>query len=276
MGKTMINKIKIPKLAYCLTSNPERKKSVEKFLNRTLGSLEDEIEIIYITGPDKHSINLTQLEEQGLIKPYRNINQGRVACHLGHIDILKTFLKTKEERCMIFEDDIYAPLEVQFPDVKDIFKSNFKKVYENMPDDYDILWLGFCWEWCKYTYAINDYVYVPAFPLCRHAYSVNRFAARQIIKHTLPMTYHGDNLYANLIRRRWNWEDEDFPEDFRSHIEKKLKDGMNKPKSILKAYASRPPLFYQNRKDFTSDLDNNNQQERCKCQPVIIPDLKIK
>ena len=90
------------------------------------------------------------------------------------------------------------------------------------------------------------------------------------------MTYHGDNLYASLIRRIWNWEDEDFPEDFRSHIQSKIGDGMNEPKSILKAYASRPELFYQNKEAFVSDLNNHIKQERCKCQPQIIPDLKIK
>ena len=81
---------------------------------------------IYIRGLDKNNITLKDSLKQGVIQTdwynysvkggatenseKKPVNTGRIACHLGHLGILKLFLQSSSKYALIFEDDIHLTL----------------------------------------------------------------------------------------------------------------------------------------------------------------------
>ena len=166
----------------------------------------------YIQGPDKDKLAIEgyqSLIKKGLISQkwidryvkdgyqYDKIPYGRIACHLGHINILKTFLKSNKEYALIFEDDIYV-------NGQDYKKNNneINKIAKKLPKDGDIFYLGYCWEYCNKSVRKSYYFDLAFKPLCRHIYIVNKKAAKAIIDKTLPMTNSGDQMISNLIKNK--------------------------------------------------------------------------
>ena len=206
---------------YCIYI-PKREKMVKKFFNDL------EMEVDFVKGVDKNKLNIEELSKEGKIKKWKTVNNGRVACHFSHINVLKKFLKSDKERCLIFEDDIMTSYNKD--DIHDIMK----KTVKNIPKDCDILFFGYCWDVCKHIKPVNDYISTSYYPRCRHAYSVNRKAAEKIIQKTLPMYNNGDEMMAKLIG---NGE--------------------------LKSYSASNILFEQNRANLGSELGNNDLHPAC-------------
>lgn len=200
---------------YCIYM-PERKDYINNFFNKY------DLNVNMIKGVDKNTIDLESLLKKGSIKKWKKMNTGRVACHYSHLNILKKFLQTDEERCIIFEDDLISNYK------KYQLIDNLNKLMNNLPIDCGIFYIGYCWENCDKTIRINEYYSESSFPLCRHAYSVNREAANKIINNTSIMYDNGDRMIANLIKNK-------------------------KFKSYLSNY---PNLFNQNRENLGSFLGN--------------------
>ena len=160
----------------------------------------------YIRGPDKNTLEVNDLIQKNIIKHkwysdtvnntnyIKSYNNGRVACHLGHINILKRFLNTNEKFAIIFEDDI------KFKDIN--LKNKILKIIENLPKDIDILYLSYCFEYCDKVQKINEIFSKAYRPLCRHFYLVSRNGARKIISNTLPMFSSGDRMIGHLIKNK--------------------------------------------------------------------------
>ncbi len=149
--------------------------------------------VIYIKGPDKKDFeNKDELIKKNIIlSKYSSYNSGRVACHLGHIFILKEFIKSNKKYALIFEDDIYINEEYK------IIQNKLNNIITNIPNDADIIYIDYCYEICT---THKDLFNKSESPACRHCYIVSKNGANKIINNTLPMYHNGDQMMANMIR----------------------------------------------------------------------------
>ena len=159
--------IKIP--MYCIYI-PKREASIKRLFENL------DMDVNFIRGVDKNKINIRNLVNTEKIIPWGVENTGRIACHYSHLNVIKEFLKSGKDRCIIFEDDLYCDYSKN--EVYDILT----KTFNNLPSDCDILYLGYCWESCKHMSKVNPYILNAYSPRCRHAYSINRRAAKNIIR----------------------------------------------------------------------------------------------
>ena len=208
----------------------ERKKYIANIMSKY------NINPIYVDAILKSSINKQKLISDNVLSPnnYRETDgnpllYSQIACHQSHCKVLSNFLSSNAKNCLIFEDDISEPkYDLKFID------NVLANLYKSLPDNYDIVYFGKCYEFCDKVININKYLGKCYRPYCRHAYSVSRKGAEKILKMTIPMKMAGDQMIAKLIRE-------------------------NK----LNAYSSIPTLFYQNRNDLISTLNNGDDAREC-------------
>lgn len=214
------NSNKSLKLSYVITL-PDRKKYIQKIMPGF------EIKPIILPASLKNNLNKEKLIKNKFLSPESKLNMGQIACHHSHIKALKTFLQTSEPWALIFEDDIEPAKKINY-------NIKIANILKNVPANFDLIYLGRCYDKCRYDQIIVPGLVRCFYPLCRHSYIVSRKGARYIINNTLPLKIQGDNTIANLI------------------LKKKLI-----------AYASKPALFYQNRKELKSNLNNNDTLREC-------------
>jgi glycosyl transferase family 25 len=130
---------------------------------------------------------------------------GALGCALSHLNVWKTFVKTKEPFCLILEDD--AIFE------KDFSKEQIKQVLLDTPKDFDILYLG-CFNSPTFVYAMtlllmnkntnNTYksklVKNTDVSLATHAYIISRKGAKKLIK----LLDHNINNHIDFCIQRLN------------------------------------------------------------------------
>ena len=162
----------------------------------------------YVKGVDKSTLNLKDLLYDNIIrknwynysfngkinKMKKVVNVGRVACHLGHLEIMRRFLNTSNKYALIFEDD----LRISNNEYKEVSKK-INNILQIIPEDTEILYLSFCWEICKNAIKYNNYLFKSLRPLCRHMYLISRSGAKKIIQNTLPMNNSGDKMIGHMI-----------------------------------------------------------------------------
>ena len=188
------------------------------------------IKPIYFEAIYKKNIDRDQLIKENKILKDCQLNNGRIACHLSHIAVLKDFLKHENQKtCFIFEDDI------KLIDYSLLFKSteSIQDIIKNAPSDWDVINFGRCYDDCNTQTTINKNLGSSS-PLCRHAYAITRKGAQIIIDKTIPMTDKGDVMVKNLI--------------------------VNKQ---LICYSAIPRIFNQNRKEIQTELGNKDKMLEC-------------
>jgi len=182
----------------------------------------------------KDTLSFPDLIKQGLIVKNhpKSMSKGRVACHLSHIQVLRDFLNSNAETCLIFEDDN----SLDFSNSKINFALAQSLKY--LPEDWDILNLSPCWADCKNRVHLggNLYKYTTSVA-CRNAYAVTRKGAKITIEKSLPLgklSDAGDDTIAELTSQ-----------------------------GILKYYSIHPRLFNQNREGLGTTLGNNDKLLEC-------------
>ena len=184
---------------------------------------------IFIDPTLKTSLDRSQLINKGLITKSCKLNKGRIACHMSHIKTLQTFLLSTHSTCLIFEDDLEKPSKSI-----DYF-SEIKNIIGNVPNDYDIIYLGRCWDKCNKDIKVTNNIVQTFFPQCRHAYIVSRSGAKKIISESLPLSkFPGDFTIAKAIENE-----------------------------KITAFATTPPLFRQNRTQLGTVLGNTDDLREC-------------
>ena len=161
---------------------PERFVHLKKEVEKT------GLDVNYVLGYDKNQIDMEILKEN-------HENTGKVACHMGHLLVMKKFLEGDSDYAVIFEDDIV------FEDHTNI-KPKIEFILDKSPRDADIIFLSYCFEDCRKNN--NKRMFNKANrALCRHAYIVSRRGAQKIIENTWPMKNKaGDEMYSSLLRKR--------------------------------------------------------------------------
>lgn len=181
----------------------------------------------YIISLNKPSVLLNQLNDIGL-KPtlFNGINGktvnlntikqhfdniwfnvgpvGALGCALSHLNVWKTFVKTKEQFCLILEDDVIFE--------KDFSKEKIKQVLLDTPKDFDILYLG-CFNSPTFVYAMTLLLMNKKTNTCKsklvkntdvalatHAYIISRKGAKKLIK----LLDHNINNHIDFCIQRLN------------------------------------------------------------------------
>lgn len=157
----------------------------------------------FFKGFNKNDLNEDELVKNEYISKEWTLdpkfNFGRVACHMGHIAILKTFLETDQKYALILEDDIYIDLSKL-----NYYRNRLSYILNNIPPNAQIVYLSFCWEKCSKLKQYDEKnIFLKSYrPLCRHIYLVSRDGARIIINNTKNLKKPGDNTIATLIEDR--------------------------------------------------------------------------
>ena len=217
------NNIKNTQLLSYVITLPNRKEYIQQIMPGF------HLEPIIFPAILKKNLARINLIENKFLNPDSKLNMGQIACHYSHIQALKSFLKTPQPWALIFEDDIEAAKQD-----KGYYKTRIENILRGVPPNFDLIYLGRCYDKCQYDQLIVPGLVRCFRPLCRHSYIVSRKGAESIINNTIPLKIQGDNTIANLISRR-----------------------------KLIAYAAKPALFYQNRKDLGSNLNNNDILREC-------------
>jgi hypothetical protein len=183
-------------LMYCIYMD-KRKEKVKKALKSF--NIKNCNFIPAVKGDD---LSFSELYNSGVLHPQCEIilklNIDRVGCYLSHIKVLEEFLKTDEEMCLIFEDDI-QPLD---PSERDVIFNRLRLLTKEIEDlDFDIIYFGKCWEfWNKETPKGLTQLRDTIRPVCAHAYLVTRKFAEIILENAFPIEWTIDVLYLKLLR----------------------------------------------------------------------------
>ena len=210
---------------------PKRETYIKENLNKIF------LNTIFFKGFNKNDLNEDELVKDEYISKEWTLdpkfNFGRVACHMGHLAILKTFLESEQKYALILEDDIYIDLSKL-----NYYRNRIAYILNNIPSDAQIVYLSFCWEHCaKLKPYDKKNIFLKSFkPLCRHIYFVSREGARIILNNTKNLKKPGDYTIAYLIE-----------------------DGK------LISYSVNPEFFIlnQNRQVLGSNLGNSYQYKVC-------------
>jgi len=115
-----------------------------------------------------------------------------LGCAISHLNVWKKFLTTKEQYCLILEDDIIFYKKYTKNINYNLYNDTIK-VLNYTPKDIDLLYLG-CFDSNIFQYAmtllfnsgsfrkINKYINKPSVALATHSYIVSRKGAKKLIK----------------------------------------------------------------------------------------------
>jgi len=139
-------------------------------------------------------IKLEQIENN----PKYNLDvkgiKGTLALQLSYLKCFELFLKTKEEKCLIFEDDVILPRNIDVNILNDRIKSIFTKELKDI--DWDIINLGRCQDRCNVNNDFSDNLVVETHPFCTHAVAYSRKVAEETLINSIPLSESGDWLMA--------------------------------------------------------------------------------
>jgi len=206
--------------------------SRRKYISRVMATLN--IEPVYIDAVLAKDLDRAALVQQEVITSDCTLSLPRIACHMSHTDAMMRFLHGGGATALIFEDDI-APLGDE-GELAQLQKS-MARFMANVPEDWDLVNFGRCWDFCATNLQIADNVYKSFRAFCRHAYAVTRDGAKIVLWGTLPMrgAKQSDETIADLA----------------SH-------------GKLNMYVPDRAMFTQNRQNLGSTLDNKDiPQQEC-------------
>ena len=180
---------------------PKREKYIKNVMNK-IG-----LKPQYILGPPKAEVDREELYKEGMIsKVYYDKNKkeekGEIAVYLGHISILREFLKSDKQYALIFEDDIFLPKKEE--EQKEMGRK-INHLIDNLPHDAEMVYFGYCFEDCKKAkpYEGNPELFNHAVvPVCLHSYLVSREGARKLLEMIIPITEGIDVVILHLIRKK--------------------------------------------------------------------------
>lgn len=140
----------------------------------------------FVQGPDKTKLDLEKLKNNGIIAKDTTKSRGVLSCYLGHLNILKKFVNSHYTYALIFEDDI------KLPDNTDEIYKKIKYSINNMPENTNLLYLGFYIENCKKLVKYNSIYNIPHHPSGTHSYLVDKKMAKTIINTSYPIDTESD------------------------------------------------------------------------------------
>jgi len=161
----------------------------------------------------KETEYIQKLKEKHVIE--NTLNPGQTGCLLSHITLWENFIQKDKEHVLVLEDDIY---------INSIFK-DFIKTHVKFPDDFDIIFLGHCFE-SKSDESENVLKYKlhkSVCPRCTHGYIISKQGAKKFLdyfynnKVDLPIDemlcriinekkLNSYSLYPTIVNQAWQEE----------------------------------------------------------------------
>lgn len=125
-------------------------------------------------------VNEKKLIKDKILVKNHKLLKGQLGCALSHYFLLKKLYKSSNKISIILEDDIIIPNN---------FKYRLNNILNNLPNKWDIIWLGGCN--IKGKLINNMYIKPTTFKgtynLCMHAYLVNNKSIPKILKYLIPI-----------------------------------------------------------------------------------------
>ncbi len=161
-------------------------------------------------GTDGAQLDLTKLTRQHILHPKHTLAQGAIGTSLSHLRLWKHCYTQNEETVIVMEDDCLIPPN---------FKSLLQSYLQQLPDDWDIFYLG----------ASNIY---------------GRKISKNILKPLAPKTKTTENtgFYAMMIKRKT------IPSLLQAilPIKKPIDVDIRKVRPTLKVFIANPPIVQHN------------------------------
>jgi hypothetical protein len=167
-----------------------------------------------------------------------NLKIGEIACALSQEAVLNNFIKSNLNSMLLLEDDNIPFTNTFYNDVGlklDYIKEYISNSVKSLPYDWDVLYLGRCWDDCNNNIPVNSYIVKTKRTLCHHAIAFSRKGASIILENlSHPLNVPIDHIVANLTLH-----------------------------GKLNTYATVLPIFYQNRDELNSTIGNYDHLPIC-------------
>lgn len=182
----------------------------------------------------KESINISDLMQKGIVArgtAGERLNVGEVACYLSHTEVLRHMLtQARWDTLLVLEDDAVPSAHFSWQRVKVCMAE-----VNHVDRDWDLLYLGVCWDLCAQRRTVSPHCVQTFFPGCTHAYIVSRRGAERLLRLLSPIRNTLDRSIKHAARR-----------------------------GELRCYASSQNLFVQDREELPSELGHEHEVLR-KC-----------
>lgn len=130
---------------------------------------------------------LQQLETIGFRNKHYQLTKGAIGCYLSHVKVWEHILKNNHSIALVFEDDAKVPSN---------FLKQTKKYIKNVPNNWDIILLGYL---CNKCLEYKEYNKVERFMLT-HCYLIKKETILKILKTNslFPITQQIDSYMSEL------------------------------------------------------------------------------
>lgn len=179
-----------------LKKDKDRYKYASILLNKSFGKFE-RIDAIYGKELKEEEKNKIASYEKYYRYNGKKLGDGTIGCSLSHLKTWKTFLESQHEFAIIFEDDV---------EFEENYKKDFKKIIDEIiknNETWDIVLLErghghLPLRVKKINHNLSLNIYLDHVSHAA-AYILNRHAARELVKYSLPLKMINDHYF----RRTW-------------------------------------------------------------------------
>ena len=159
------------------------------------------VQMLERSGFDFSFINATQPTS---VEPLRRLEPPRVStpaefmsfkelgCALSHADTIQQGLLRGYDAFLILEDDVAPSAAVKT-------RTYILEALNEVPADFDVLFLGWCMEACELTANLTKHLQSAVGPLCAHAYIVSRSGAEKLLLRMLPASEPNDVVLRKML-----------------------------------------------------------------------------
>lgn len=167
-----------------------------------------------------------------------NLKMGEIACAMSQENVLQKFVDSGEKTLLMFEDDIMPinhEVYVNSGITLDHIKKYIQKCMNYLPNGWDVIYFGRCWDNCAKHIKINKYLVKIHRAMCHHAIGFSREGAKKILENiSHPMSKPIDHVVSGLCSI-----------------------------GAIDCYASIVPVFYQNRDELSTTIGNFDKLPVC-------------
>ena len=120
-----------------------------------------------------------------------------LGCALSHAHALLQGLEATSQSngsFVVFEDDVFVPSMVSTS-----VRQYVLTAMNEAPEDFDVMFLGWCMEACSAAAQISAHLQTAVGPLCAHAYIVSAAGARKLLKRMLPASEPNDVVLRKML-----------------------------------------------------------------------------
>lgn len=149
---------------------------------------------------DKEDIDFKKLEESlpNINKPMklnnihnnRKLRQSEISLILKHNYIWNDMIKNNISDVIVLEDDAL---------LDDDFIKKFNLYIQELPNDYDLLWIGSCCNLHSKNIEPNKHIYREDGSRCTHGYMISLKCAKKMIEHHLINNLPVDFMFNEAI-----------------------------------------------------------------------------